>query len=62
MRIFFMNFEECPNCVGCAHYKPLTTQREHSPRFCSYALDTGHIRGGTVQSCTKKITVATVTA
>ena len=43
MRIFFMNFAECPRCAGCAYYKPLTTQRMHSPRVCHYALDVGHM-------------------
>ncbi len=62
MRTFFLNFAECPHCIGCAHYKPLSSQRKHSPRICHYALDTGHIRGGLVQNCTQKTAVTIVTA
>lgn len=62
MRIFFMNFAECPRCAGCAHYRPLTTQRKKGPMVCHYALDVGHSRGEPVQSCTKKTAVIVVTA
>lgn len=62
MRIFFMNFTECPSCAGCAHYRPLTTQRTHSPRVCHYILDVGHSRGESVQTCTKKTAVIVATA
>lgn len=57
-----MNFAECPRCAGCVYYKPMTTQRKHSPKVCHYALDVGHSRGEPVQSCTKKTAVAIVTA
>lgn len=62
MRKFFMNFSECSRCAGCAHYRPLTSQRKHSPRTCHYVLDVGHSRGEPVQSCTKKTAVIVVTA
>lgn len=62
MKIYFLNFAECPRCAGCAHYKRLSSQRAHSPRVCHYALDVGHSRGEPVQNCTKKTTVAIVTA
>lgn len=57
-----MNFAECPRSAGCVYYKPMTTQRKHSPKVCHYALDVGHSRGEPVQSCTKKTAVAIVTA
>lgn len=57
-----MNFTECPSCAGCAHYRPLTTQRTHSPRVCHYILDVGHSRGESVQTCTKKTAVIVATA
>ncbi len=62
MRIYFLNFAECPRCTGCAHYKRLTSQYKHSPKVCYYALDTGHCRGEPVQHCTKNTAVAVATA
>ena len=52
-------------CNGCTHWKPLWYiggTRADPTRACLYILDTGHRRGGSVESCTKKTIIGRANA
>lgn len=39
------------SCIGCAHYRKLSTCRGNQ-HICHYAIDRGVLRGGTADQCT----------
>ena len=39
-------------CKGCAHWRPLYPSGEKPQYACHYCIDTGKLRGGTVEDCT----------
>lgn len=42
------------NCEGCAHWRHILGKGSAAMNACLYILDTGKMRGSSVESCTKK--------
>lgn len=46
--------KEARRCEGCSHWRKLSSQNSHSICVCHFLLDTGKMRGMSVQNCTRK--------